>query len=611
MTPKNKKKFFKIINNAKIKNKISYIDFYCCFNEKFFNVAPEIALVFIFLSYSANKGHSCIPIKKFIKIDHLIKENKIFYKLFQLISLENKNWFNIIINNFLCSNGTQKTPLVLDRKYIYIYKYWYMENKIIEFIYHKNLKYNISKIEKYKQLIKKYCYKKIDNSQKNTIKNALLSHIFFIIGGPGTGKTSIVAYYILILIKNTNNKINIQLSAPTGKAATKLTQSIYYILNRTNISKKNRLSFPRIGITLHNLFKINKETNQCNLKNKYKNLDVLVIDECSMLDLNLMNIIIDNVNKKTKIIFIGDINQLPAIDTGSVLKNMFSKILTKIIKKKYEKIIYNHVSILKKKYRFNKNSGINTLATRLENNLHINISQFYRILYPDIIWKSLHTHKNYLYMLVEIKKYFIIYKNFIDTNNDPIKIIKKFNKYQVLCAVKEGMFGTKKINKYLNKWFIKNQTVYFKKNTKNENKKKFYHGKPILINKNNNLLRLMNGDIGICLLIKNKYKVFFMLSDQTVKVINPKILLNYESAWAITIHKSQGSEYSSVQIVIPNYYCSVLSKELFYTAITRAKKKITIYTDIKLLEYILKIHNIQYSGLNKKLKLMYKYKLCN
>ncbi|VFP83772.1 exodeoxyribonuclease V subunit alpha [Buchnera aphidicola] len=615
MTPKNKKKFFKTINNAKLKNIISCMDFYFCFNKNFLNTSPEILFVLLFLSYLVNYGHSCFPIKEFKNKNCLIKKNKIFYKLFQLISKNNKKkWFDTVINDILCSNGTQKTPLVLEKKIIYIYKYWYIENKIIEFIYHQSLKNNSDDLIKYKKLIKKYCYKKIDNNQKTTIQNALLNHIFFIIGGPGTGKTSILAYLILILIKSSTKKIKIQLSAPTGKAAAKLTQSIYYILYNKNINKYNTLSFPKKGITLHNLFNIKKETNQCHLKNKkkYKNLDVLIIDECSMLDLNLMNIIIDNINKKTKIIFVGDINQLPSIEIGSILKNICYDIYKKpnkiIIKNKYMKkqvkIISNHVSVLRKKYRFNENSGINYLINNLENYSYTNISKFYNKKYIDIIWKPLKTQENYLYLLKKIKKTCYKYKKFIKNTYDPKKIIKKFNKYQILCALNKGIFGTKEINNFIDQWFIKKQTIEIKKNIKKKEKELFYHGKPILIKKNNISLQLMNGDIGICLFIKNKFKVFFILPDQKIKIINPKILLNYESAWAITIHKSQGSEYCSVQIIIPNYFSRILSRELLYTAVTRAKQKITIYSNIKIINYMLNNKNNTYSSLNKNIKLI-------
>ncbi|MGI4816534.1 MAG: exodeoxyribonuclease V subunit alpha [Janthinobacterium lividum] len=606
MIPQNKKKFFRIINNAKINNKILCINFYFCFNKNFSNIAPEVILVMLFLSQSLYSGHTCIPIKIFKKNKLSSKKNDLFFKLFNLVSEGNGNWFNNVINSNVCSNGVYKTPLVLEKKNLYIYKYWYSETKIIEYIYHQSLKFNTKNLKKYNKLIKKHCSKKIDHDQAMAIQTALLNKICFIIGGPGTGKTSILAYLVLVLIKNTKKKINIQLSASTGKAAAKLTQSIYYILNKKNMNNNEKLSYPKIGVTLHSLFNIQKKNNQCN--NRYtkscKKIDVLIIDECSMIDLNMMDIIVTNIKKKTKIIFVGDVNQLSPIENGSVLKeicnteyqksckniqfNQLDNINHQIQKKKY-------ISILKKKYRFIKNSGLNNLINLLEKKKYYNISDFYKKKYPDIICKSLQTQSKYFNMLKKIKKYYKKYIKFLKKKSDPKKIIQEFNKYQILCSVKKGIYGTKKINQYLDQCF-------FYEKEKNPRKKNFfYHGKPLLIKKNNTSLKLMNGDIGICLFINNKINVYFILPNQKIHIVDPYILFDYDTAWCITIHKSQGSEYSSVQVIIPNNLYSILSKELFYTAITRAKKKITIYANKDVINYMIRNKKKRYSGLSRKI----------
>lgn len=606
MIPQNKKKFFRIINSAKNNNKILCINFYFCFNKNFANIAPEVILVMLFLSQSLYSGHTCIPIKIFKKNKLFSQKNDLFFKLFQLVSEDNGNWFDIVINSNVCSNGVHKTPLVLERKYLYIYKYWYSETKIIEFIYHQSSKFNTKNIQKYKKLIKKHCLKHIDCNQAIAIQKALLNKICFIIGGPGTGKTSILAYLVLVLIKNTKKKINIHLSASTGKATAKLTQSIYYILNKKKMNKNEKLSYPKIGVTLHSLFNIQKKNNQCNdhYIKSYEKIDVLIIDECSMIDLNMMDIIVTNIKKKTKIIFVGDVNQLSPIENGSVLKEICNIEYQRSYKNTQLKQLNNinnqeqkrqYISILKKKYRFIKNSGLNNLINLLEKKQYFNISNFYKKKYPDIICKSLQTQSKYFNMLKKIKKYYKKYIKFLKKKSSPKKIIQKFNKYQILCSVKKGIYGTKKINKYLDQCF------YYKKQKNKRKKNFFYHGKPLLIKKNNTSLKLMNGDIGICLIVNNKINVYFILPNQKIHVVDPYILFNYDTAWCITIHKSQGSEYSSVQVIIPNNLYSILSKELFYTAITRAKKKITIYANKDIIKFMIRNQKKRYSGLSRKI----------
>ncbi|ABJ90745.1 exodeoxyribonuclease V subunit alpha [Buchnera aphidicola] len=587
MLSKNIKKFFKIIKIAKKKKEINCIDYYTCINKKISNYSPEVILVILYLIYSARHGHSCIPKKHFVK--KKIKRKNVFIKLLNIVSKNNINWFNTVISSMLCSNGTQKTPLVIDKKYIYLYKYWYSENKIIELLYQKKSKKKKNKIE-YKKLIKKYCSNYIDKNQKNAVKKALIHNLFFLLGGPGTGKTNIIAYLILILIKISKKKIKIQLTAPTGKAVNKLTQSIYKILKKKNIQKNEKKMIPKEGITLHKLFKIQKETNKNNAKyiKRKKKIDILIIDESSMISLNIMEIILTCIKKKTKIIFVGDVYQLPSVETGSILKKICN---FKKKKKEKKKIFF----VLKKNYRFNKNSGINFLINQLKKKKIKDINKIYKKKYKDIIWKNLNTSNDYLNMLKKIKLYYKKYWNYVNKKKNPKKIIHKFNKYRILCIINKGIFGTKKINQYLDNYFIKI-------NNKKKKKEFWYHGKPIIIKKNNIFLKLMNGDIGICLYKKKKKKIYFLLSTGKIKKFNPEILFHYKTAWSTTIHKSQGSEFLSVNIIIPNYFSNKFSKELFYTAISRAQKKVTIYANKKILNKIINNNKERYSGLKKKIE---------
>ncbi|VAX76721.1 RecBCD enzyme subunit RecD [Buchnera aphidicola (Cinara strobi)] len=605
MIPKNKKKFFNIIKQAKKKELIFCADFYLCINHNFKNISPEVSFIILMLSYYARNGHSCLPVNIFInKNNYFIKKNIIFKKLFYLIKENNDNWFQKVIESKLCSNGGIQTPLILEKKYLFLYKYWYAENKIIEFIYQKRLQFNNKNLYKYQQAVKKYCPDDIDFFQKKIIIKALLHNIFFIIGGPGTGKTTLLAYLILVLIKLKKKKINIQLCAPTGKAAIKLTQSVYQVLNKNNNKHNKYLSLPKNGITLHKFFNINYKKNQnySENKKKYKKINLLIIDESSMISLTVMEKIATHIEKKTKIIFIGDINQLPSIDTGSILKELCIDKYQAKLKNKLEKFKKknNNIAVLKKKYRFKKNSGINYLIQQLEKKKKIQIDDLLINKYPDVKWVALKKSENYNNILIKLKKYYNKYRKFVNKNSDPYKIMKNFNKYKILCSVIDGPIGTKKINKNLDKWFIEKQKKELKKNNHYKKNIKWYHGKPIIIKKNNIQLKLMNGDIGICLLKNNKMKAFFLLPNEKIRCFNPKILLNYESAWSITIHKSQGSEFSSIQVIIPNYSKKILSKELFYTAVTRAKKKLVIYFNIKKLKNIINNETKRYSSIRDK-----------
>lgn len=600
-----KKNFLKILKEIKKKKIIHCIDYYCC--KEIISIIPiEIMLVIFFLSHAAYFGHSCLPIsvleKKKIKIHPKIEIlwNKI---------LKNKNWLNKIKNIKFCSNGSKKTILVINQDFCYLYRYWKYEKKIIHFIKTK-IQPEDKNIDKYQEILKKYL-KKLDLFQKIALGIILLNKISFIMGGPGTGKTRILSYIILIFL-NIKKNAYIKLTAPTGKAALKLKNSVFQTFKnlKTNINKKY---LPQQGITLHKLLNIEIETNKPKkYKNTKKKIDLLIIDESSMIDLNMMYSIITNISKKTKIVFSGDINQLPPIGIGNIFKNMevlaknkysilFSNKLNNILKcnipKNYNSIKYNisdAIIVLKKNYRFQKKSGIKILEKIIKKNKIKEIKDFFKKKSYNITLKTINNSKEYILFLKNLIKGYKKYWKYSKKNKNPKKLINFFLNEKILCAVNFGDFGVKKINKILDKKFYKKSNIYYL----NE----WYPGRPIMITKNNPKLKLFNGDIGICLLdLQKELKIFFISENNNIKKIEPKLITKYELAWCTSIHKSQGSEFSTVKLIFPKNYNKILNKELLYTGITRAKKKLEIYSDKKIIYYMMKNKSQRYSGIKKNL----------
>lgn len=201
-----KKKFFlKMLKKAKKKGIIHCIDFYCC-TELTKNMKIEIKLIILYLSYAIHWGHSCLPIKLFKKKFFFEKKNNIIDNLWKAIDHSSLHWFNHVKNSEFCGNGLKITPLVIQKKHIYLYRYWSSEKKIIDFIInHKKKKER--KIQEYKKLFKIYCKENIDKIQKIAIGVMILNNLSFILGGPGTGKTTIITYFILLLIKIKKKKL--------------------------------------------------------------------------------------------------------------------------------------------------------------------------------------------------------------------------------------------------------------------------------------------------------------------------------------------------------------------------------------------------------------------
>lgn len=574
------------------------------------------------LTNSISKGNICLPISKlYLDVNIKNQKNKFFIKKIKEI---NKiiNWKQILLlNNKIISNGKKITPIILENNCLYLYKIWDEENIIIK-NFLKNTFISIEQ-EKIKNILKFLFINenKDDFFQKQAICAALTHRISIISGSPGTGKTSIISKIIFTFIKIFNIPLKIRVVATTGKASVRITQSVNNFFKKISlnlINENEKKNIPKKATTIHNLLKmkIYTENTLYNDQNKL-DLDLLIIDEASMINFNLMSIILKALSKKTKLILIGDEYQLPSIEYGNIFKDLcyfkkffFTKkyfmwlniINNNKLQENYNIPIFffrNFITILQHNYRYSKNSGINKLALMVkEGNIKKIKKLFLLKKYTDINYVHIMNEKKYKLMINsfinEYKKYFI----FLKKNHNHKDILKKFNYYQIICAVKHGLFGTKIINNIIEKELFNKKILI--NNIKYPN---WYIGKPIIINQNNNFLNLFNGDIGITFFDKNdkKLKIKFLSANNEYQVISIKHLPSYDIAYAITTHKSQGSEFEKISLVLPNKFYPILTRELIYTAITRAKKKIDIYSHKLIFYKAIKLKIKRFSNIKKKI----------
>ncbi|QJC29254.1 exodeoxyribonuclease V subunit alpha [Enterobacteriaceae endosymbiont of Plateumaris rustica] len=578
---------------------------------------PYLMFIIAYLSYFIGKGNTCLPLIKF-NIKKILKKNNIILskKETQLIDNIKKQEKNLL-NYPIVSNGKKVTPLVIQNNCLYLYRIWKEENIII-----KNLINNhfiLPPVNNIKKILNTL-FKPSDIYQKISIAMAYTHKISIISGSPGTGKTHIIAKLITFFIKIYSIPLNIKIVASTGKAANRLTESInqYFIKNNFLITKTEKKNIPNKATTIHHLLKINlynKETIY-NINNKL-NTDLLIIDEASMIDLSLMSIILNVLSINSRLILLGDDNQLPPIELGFIFQDIcnFKKFN---FTKKYSEWLYsiinyniknknnneclflrNFISLLKYNYRYKCYSGINQLSILVkEGNVKKIKELFLKKKFNDIKFININNEKKYKYMInqfiIEYKKYFV----YMNKKNNIHDFFKIFNEYQILCAVKHGIFGTKEINNQL-------ENEFFKKNILDNTYKKndWYIGRPIIITQNNDFLNLYNGDIGITFLdtSDNELKVKFSLSNGKYHNILINNLPKYNIAYAITVHKSQGSEFNNTSLVLPNKYSSLLTRELIYTAITRSKLTISIYSNTSILFKSIKSKIIRFSNLENRI----------
>ncbi|WP_367681207.1 exodeoxyribonuclease V subunit alpha [Buchnera aphidicola] len=512
-------------------------------------------------------------------------------------------------------------PIVIDNHSLYLFSMWKLEKKIIDFIHQKEI-YSTKYIKKYIEVINLLFLKRDSQEKKIALLIALMNRTTFIVGKPGTGKTTMIAKLISAFSIVKKKKISVGLSSPTGKSTMKLAYSVQKTL--LDLKKNKKINNAQIMFeykikTLHSLLGIKNNFSQPYYnKNRILKLDLLIIDESSMIDIDMFCKIIDSLSKKTILLFLGDVHQLPPIRSGAIFKDIFKYYkngytidLIKNIKKlghstllTLSNLKLNYISnkfvVLRKSYRFKKNSSIDLFSQAILQNDVKTINKILNNNSNKINFFQINDKESYLGMIKNIIKCYKNYFQSIKNNESPKNILTIFQYHQALCATNINNFGTNILNKKI-EYYIQKYNFLSIKSLNLFEKEVWYEGKPIIITKNCNILGIHNGDIGIVLYDdKKKLKVFFLLSNSTLKKISCYLITNYKLAWFISVHRSQGSEYNSISLIMPNKISSnFISKELIYTAVTRSKKEIYIYGKKSVFFKILRLKNTNFSRIYK------------
>ncbi len=593
------------------KKEINLIDLYFSKIFDYNSFESDIIMMFTMLISLTSKIHVCLPLSKIFSRSIFSNYVLSFLDYFFSKYLSLNNCIDILFKWNILSKYYYSiiTPLIFYNNCIYLYKFWVHEEYVVNYInlnfFKKDNNYiNNKKIFKY---FKKY---NLNIYQKISIMGSIVNKFSIISGGPGTGKTTLISMLILILYKIFKYKNNsyIKIISFTGKSSSNITFSLKKNFGYLNINSSFRKILPYKSITIHKFLGFNYNKNIIN--NNIINTDILIIDESSMIDISLAFYLFSSIKYVKKIIFLGDSNQIDSIEPGSffnVICNLyvnfynlqykiFKKIFLKysVFKKKYN--IYlsyiNNVTFLKKNYRLDKNIYLYKFTNFVKLGYVKSIDNF---LYKNNFQNNFNFYDSDKYdlnfLLNFCIKYYTKYINFVNFKFDLNKIWNKFNKFQIISVVKKTFYGVHYLNRYINYFFLKYNLV---KNITYFPNLNCYHymGEPFIITKNNNDLKLSNGDLGFFIFFKKKIKLLFLDFNKNNRYVYNIHLSNLNSTWVITVHKSQGSEYNHILLIIPNYFSYLLNRELIYTAITRAKNKVTIYAN----------KNIFLSSLEKKKK---------
>ncbi|AOE82640.1 exodeoxyribonuclease V subunit alpha [Pseudomonas sp. TCU-HL1] len=416
--------------------------------------------------------------------------------------------------------------------------------------------------------------------QRLAAAQAVRRNLAVISGGPGTGKTTTVVRLLASLLEQpSGQRLAIGLAAPTGKAAARMAEAIRNAKAELPVSDAVKAALPEEARTLHRLLRSRGDSPQ--VRHHADNplpLDVLVVDEASMVDLALMAKLLDALPPNARLILLGDKDQLAAVEAGAVFaelcegRGLDATAAADLIRITGQPVpveqprsrLGDAVVLLTHSHRFAGDSGIGELARRINGGNVRGTLDLLRGGHPDLAWNAAPTPAALLERLeAGYAPYFAAVRA-----ADPATAFAAFSGFRALTAQREGPWGVGGINEALE--------ARLKRRLSIPSRERWYPGRAVMVRQNDYALGLFNGDIGLCLSTPHGLRVFFE-GDEGYRPFAPARLPSHDSAFAMTVHKSQGSEFTEVLLALPEQPSPLLSRALFYTGITRAKKKVEIW----------------------------------
>jgi len=495
-----------------------------------------------------------------------------------------------------------RCPLILDdHNRLYLYRYWEYETKLSSCIHNRAAgelaDFNPGKVKPCLDRLFPFTDEGIDY-QKVAAVTALLKRFSVITGGPGSGKTHAIAGILALILECTGrDRLNISLAAPTGKAAARLGESILQAKDHLNCSRSLKDGIPGEVFTIHRLLRPITGTPYFRYNNDHLlPADVIVIDEASMVDLALMSKLLQAVAPDARLLIVGDKDQLASVEAGSVLGDIcdrqvihgFSKDFLDYIEKFAGTAIENFaqtpengsalqdcICVLDKNYRFSSQSGIGAISRAINlGDIKKSMALLKNPSETAVQWSDIRSQNTLSSQLAQ--KIIDGYRKYL-TIKDPMLAMTAFNEFKILCALNIGPFGVTSVNNLAEQVLIRENLI----GDHPAGSHPWYRGRPVMITRNDYSLGLYNGDIGITLpdpdADDNQLHVYFQDTSGGVRRFLPHRLPEHETVYAMTVHKSQGSEFDHVILILPDKDYPLLTRELIYTGLTRARQKVSIW----------------------------------
>ncbi len=474
-----------------------------------------------------------------------------------------------------------------------------------------------------------------------------------ITGGPGTGKTTTVVRLLGLLqtlhLREHARPLRIRLAAPTGKAAARLNTSIANQLARLDVEESVRRAIPAEVVTLHRLLGARPETRRFHHdRSNPLHLDVLVVDEASMIDLEMMSAVLAALPASARLILLGDKDQLSSVEAGAVLGDLcrraeaghYSMATADWLKATTggdiddfagddAQPLDQQVAMLRHSHRFGADSGIGRLAHAVNAGDIARLQNLLGSSSKDLAWLPAASREQlaelaidgggehfghqdgkaapcgYRHYLERLQQRPEVTRHGSAHDDWACDVLLAFNHFQLLCALRHGPYGVDGLNRLIAEALHARGLI--------ESSVGWYEGRPVMVTRNDYSLGLTNGDVGICLRLPDeagrmRLVVAFMVhpipgssGGARVRQVLPSRLGEVTTTYAMTVHKSQGSEFEHTALILPAEANLLLTRELLYTGITRARRWFSLLGSQTVIAHASRQRTRRYSGLAERL----------
>ncbi len=591
-----------------------------------------VLLACVLTTYQLNRGHICLDLEAvlanpdwYLSLPPEEDRAEPYTDLPSILlsSMTLSDWLELLSDSPLISlpEGEESSPLVLDSGSVYLRRQWRYEVEAAQRILSIAADRQPDWPELKQDLDALFGPVAADTEidwQRVACALSTRHRLTLITGGPGTGKTTTVVRILALLQHQAlraspGMPLDIALAAPTGKAAARLSDSIGGAISQ--LPEAYQQAIPSDVSTLHRLLGVipGRGANRYNASHPLS-ADLVVVDEASMIDLELFHGLLSALKPSARLVLLGDKDQLASVEAGAVLGELCSEVslggysqdtlgwlgsqgldLTDWIDKQGrtgDQLIHQCSVMLHRSYRFSAESGIGQLAravnlgdaaqveqilisadsglTRARLTASIEAELKLLICVSDAPRQG---YKPYLNWLSQKRLSFAQLSD-PDIENWANELLNRFNLFRILTPLRRGKRGVEGLNLSCEKVLAAQRLITSQRGD-------WYPGRPVMLLENDYGLGLMNGDTGICVAVEDQargmqLRVLFKAADRTLKWVSPSRLERVETAFAMTVHKSQGSEFAHTALVMPERSNPILTRELIYTAITRAKSEFTL-----------------------------------